>query len=143
MKLIRYSDPSAYYNDWDSFFADPFRAFAPLLRQNSSSASRSSSLPVEWYEDDENYYARVELPGVRKEDLHLDAEEGLVRLAYERVDKVKGADEKTVRSEKFEQVLRSPEGVENSKIEASLSDGILQLMLPKAEQKKPVSIEIK
>ena len=143
MKLIRYSDPSAYYNDWDSFFADPFRAFAPLLRQNTSSAHRSTGVPVEWYEDDENYYARVELPGVKKKDIHLDAEEGLVRLAYERIERHQDADDKPVRTEKFEQVLRSPEGVENSRIEASLADGILQLVLPKAEQKKPVSIEIK
>lgn len=143
MKLIRYSDPTAYYNDWDSFFADPFRAFAPLLRQSSTSAHRSTGLPVEWYEDDENYYARVELPGVKKKDIHLDAEEGLVRLAYERVDHVNKSDEETNRTESFEQVLRSPEGVENSKIEASLEDGILQLVLPKAEQKKPVTIKVK
>lgn len=143
MKLIRYSDPSAYYNDWDSFFADPFRAFAPLLRQNTSSAHRPTGLPVEWYEDDGNYYARVELPGVKKEDLHLDAEEGLVRLAYERTENVPTAEDQAARTEKFEQVLRSPEGVENAKIEASLADGILQLVLPKAEQKKPVNIKIK
>lgn len=143
MKLVRYSDPTAYYNDWDSFFADPFRAFAPLLRQNSSSAHRPAGAPVEWYEDDDNYYARVELPGVKKDQLQLDAEEGLVRLAYERVGGVENSEDESVRTEKFEQVIRSPEGVENSKIEASLSDGILQLVLPKAVQKKPVSIAIK
>jgi len=143
MKLIRYSDSTAYNNDWDSFFADPFRAFAPLLRQNSSSAHRPAGVPVEWYEDDDNYYARVELPGVKKENLRLDAEEGLVRLAYERVNGVEDSENDSVRMEKFEQMLRSPEGVENAKIEAILTDGILQLVLPKPAQKKPVSIAVK
>ncbi|MEX2578218.1 MAG: Hsp20/alpha crystallin family protein [Verrucomicrobiales bacterium] len=144
MNLIQYNDPTSYLNNWDSFFADPFRAFAPLLDSNRTSAHRDRNGRVEWYEDEDNFYARVELAGVKKEDLHLDAEEGLIRLAYERVEGAGKKKGESMRTEKFEQVFRSPAGVETSKIEAKLSDGILELTLPKAEkQKKPFSIEVK
>jgi HSP20 family protein len=136
MKIIRYNNPSDIYSDWDAFFADPVRAFAPLFRSATSSAH-------EWYEDEENYYARIELPGVKREDLSLDAEDGLVRFSYEIRNERATNSESSTRSEKFEQVLRSPEGINLADISASLSDGILELTLPKADEKKPVRVEIK
>lgn len=140
MKLIRYTD----LNNWESIFGDPFRAFAPFVRPPSS-ASRRSAAPrprpsgVEWFEDDDNYYARVELPGVKREALRLDVEDGLIRLTHE----IAGANEKEgARFNGAEQVLRCPEGIRASAIEARLVDGILHLVLPKEEVCKPVSITI-
>lgn len=130
MKLIRYNTPDSGYGDWDSFFADPFRAFAPLFRSTVSSAYQRPQNFVEWFEDDDHYYARVEIPGVKREDLSVDAEDGLVRFAFEKND------------ERFEQVLRCPEGIDVTKVGARLADGVLELTLPKAAEKKPVRVEI-
>lgn len=143
MKMIRYNGPDNVYADWDSFFSDPFRAFAPLFRSTLSSAYERSHHTVEWYQDDDNYYARVELPGVKREHLSVDAEDGLVSFSYERHDHRSPDGGNSDERERFEQVLRSPEGVNLSAIEARLSDGILELTLPKAAEKKPVRIEIK
>ncbi len=143
MKIIRYNNPSDIYSDWDAFFADPVRAFAPLFRSATSSAHEWLYPSIEWYEDEENYYARIELPGVKREDLSLDAEDGLVRFSYEIRNERATDSESSTRSEKFEQVLRSPEGINLADISASLSDGILELTLPKADEKKPVRVEIK
>lgn len=143
MKMIRYNDPSNIYSDWDSFFADPFRAFAPLFRSSVSSAHGRPYPAVEWYEDGENYHARVELPGVKREDLSVDAEDGLVRFTYEYRGRHSGEDHSSSRTEKSEKVLRVPEGIDLSGISAKLSDGILELTLPKSAEKKPVRVEIK
>ena len=143
MKMIRYNNPSDIYSDWDAFFAAPFRAFAPLFRSTTSSAHEWPHPSVEWYEDKENYHARIELPGVKREDLSLDAEDGLVRFSYEIRNERATDSESSTRSEKFEQVLRSPEDINLAEISASLSDGILELTLPKAVEKKPVRVEIK
>ena len=83
MKLIRYTD----LNDWESLFGDPFRAFAPLLRSAANpvrrgNASRALPTGVEWFEDDGHYHARLEVPGVKREQLRLDVEDGLVRLTH-------------------------------------------------------------
>lgn len=143
MKMIRYNDPGNAYSDWDSFFADPFRAFAPLFRSTLSSAYERPHQPAEWYEDEDHYYARVELPGVKREDLSVDAEDGLVRFSYELRDHRVGEGSESSSNERLEQVLRSPEGVNLSGISAKLADGILELTLPKAPEKKAVRVEIK
>lgn len=140
MKLIRYTD----LHDWESLFGDPFRAFAPLLRAaghstGRTSPSRAPSVDVEWFEDDANYYARVDLPGMKREHLHLDVEDGLVRLRHERKESDGG---KITSASRHEQILRCPDGIRPDAIAARLSDGVLQLTLPKEEARKPVSITI-
>jgi HSP20 family protein len=141
MKLIRYTD----LNDWESLFGDPFRAFAPLLRSAANPARRaaaSRALPtgVEWFEDDGHYHARLEVPGVKREQLRLDVEDGLVRLTHESGET--SGEGETVRTSRYEQVLRCPEGIRSDAIQARLADGILQLSFPKEEVRKPVSITI-
>ena len=138
MKMIRYNDPTNSFHDWDSFFADPFRAFAPLFGASTTSAISGRAQSVEWYENDESFFARIELPGVKKKDLHLDAEDGLVRLSYE---KEKRSEEKNS-SERFERFLRTPEGTDVAGIEAKLEHGILELTFPKTPERKPVSIKV-
>lgn len=140
MKLIRYPG----LNHWNSVLGDPFRAFAPLVRPTTTAARRCASLSqrsssVEWFEDDDNYYARVELPGMKREHLRLDVEDGLIRLSHQ----VDNSSEKEVaRFTGTEQVIRCPEGIRASAIEARLRDGILHLTLPKEEVCKPVSVTI-
>ncbi|MDF1739392.1 MAG: Hsp20/alpha crystallin family protein [Verrucomicrobiales bacterium] len=138
---MRYNHSSDSMNDWESFFADPFRAFEPLFRPSLSSSFRPSlNRQVEWYEDGANYYALVEMPGVKRENLNVDVENELLRLCYSFTDEQPvddGAEEK-----RFEFVLRTPEGVVVEETRAKLEDGILQLTLPKAEEKKPLRIEI-
>ena len=138
MKMIRYNDPTNYYNDWDSFFADPFRAFAPLFTPRTTSAFTKPEHEVEWYGDDERFYARVELSGVAKRALNLDAEDGLVRLSYEKAVH-RGEDSG---GEKFERYLRTPEGTDEAGITAKLENGILDLTFPKTPERKPVSIKV-
>jgi len=145
MKLIRYSQPQMM-NDWDGFFADPFRAFAPFFRTGAGDAGQVSQDPglgpVEWYEDDDHYHVRIELPGVVREQLKVDAEDGNVRLSFEAFEQESLENGETTREKRFERVLRIPEGVELGGISARLADGILDLTLPKADERKPVSVAV-
>lgn len=138
MKMIRYNDPTNYLNDWDSFFADPFRAFAPLFGPQASSAYTKPEHAVEWYEDEGHFYAWVELPGVKKKELNLDAEDGLVRLSYAKEIR----SDEGVETERFERYLRTPDGTDAAGIRAKLADGILELTFPKTPERKPVSIQV-
>lgn len=143
MKLVRYSTPRTRSTEWDALFGDPFRYFAPFFfapaGPAAGTATRRSAAGVDWFEDDANYHARIEVPGLKREQLRLDAEEGVIRLGLERTEPGEGD---SVRSERSEYVLRCPEGVRTAGIEARLADGILHLTLPKEEVRKPVSIEI-
>jgi HSP20 family molecular chaperone IbpA len=148
MKLIRYQMPKIPSNrgcDWDALFDAPFRAFSPLLHPSLSplwETARTHSANVEWYESDNAYRARLELPGVRREDLRLDVEDGLVRITVERKDEQTAEAVTTSRQENFEQVLRLPEMVQSDRAEARLTDGILELTLPKAAKPQTVSITV-
>ena len=139
MKLVQYPHYNSLFSDFDSLLADHFRAFSPLLRSTLRSSTSAPYSGVEWYENEESYVARVELPGVKKENLELELDDGFLRLAFQRR---RSLDE----SESFdrgEQVLRVPETVDPDGISASLEKGILELTLAKTDEAKPVRIEIK
>ena len=139
MKLVQYPHYNSLFSDFDSLFAGHFRAFSPLLRSTLCSSTSVPYSGVEWYENEESYVARVELPGVKKENLELELDDGFLRLAFQRR---RSLDE----SESFdrgEQVLRVPETVDPDGISASLEKGILELILTKTDEAKPVRIEIK
>jgi len=148
MKLIRYQiskPPTNRASNWDALFDTPFRTLSPLLNPALSSvreAARSNAAAVEWHESDEAYRACIELPGVRREDLRLDVEDGLVRLTVERKGEQAVEAESTTRRESFEQVLRLPDMVQSVRAEARLADGILELTLPKAERPQARSIAV-
>lgn len=141
MKIMRYNQSANPACDWESFFSEPFRALEPLFRPALTSSSRPSlNRQVEWYEDDENYYSLVELPGVKRENLDVDVEDGFLRLNYSVAKTLPGSE--SPEENRFEFVLRSPEGVEIQETSAKLEDGILQLTIPKVEEKKPLRIAI-
>ncbi len=142
MKLVRYNQTAGRPNEWNALLSDPFSMFAPFFGDTCRSSS-SSSTPssVSWYEDDENYYARIEMPGVKKENLKVEAEEGILNLSYE-TGKSECETSGQCESKRFSRTLRVPEKTRLSGIEAKLEDGILSLTLPKVEEKKPVSIKI-
>ncbi len=139
MKLIRYYNPSSRLSLLDSAFNHSLHAVAPRLRSRVAGDSLEVARTVEWFEDDGNYHARVEIPGFKRDEIRLDAEGGLIRITCEVVNSA----EETVRgSRRLEQVLRYPEGVRADGIEARLADGILHLTLPKEEMRKAVAITI-
>lgn len=138
MKLIRYTQPLRSVRDWDFLLGDPLRTLAPLFDRALRDAMPTTGYGVAWYEDDTHYHAKVDLPGVKKEHLRLDAEDGLLRLTH----RIGGEDEGETRSSKSELVLRCPEKVRLEGIEARLADGILELSIPKLEVPKTVSVAI-
>lgn len=145
MKLVRYTHPRTSVNEWDSLLGDPLRFFAPFFfspigSSRNGVARRAPASGVEWFESDHAFHARVDVPGMKREQLRLDAEEGVIRLTLESTEPGEG---EAVRTSRAEYVLRCPEGIRTAGIEARLSDGILHLTLPKEEARKPLSIEIR
>lgn len=102
---------------------------------------------VDITEDENEYMIKAELPEVRKEDVRVSVENGVLAISGER--KI----EKEEKTTKFHRVERSygsfmrsftmPEGTDASKVKAEFKEGLLRVHLPKSEQVKPRSIEIK
>ncbi len=92
---------------------------------------------------------RAELPGVKKEDVKITLEGGVIRISGERKDERKDKGTRFHRIESFHGVFsRSftlPENVDAKAIKAASEDGVLMVHLPKTtvEAAKPVEIKVK
>src|SRR3989304_2990121 len=102
--------------------------------------------PVDILESKDSYLIRAELPGMKKEDFHLEVKEGTLTLSgerkfeepangveYHRVERVAG---------KFTRSFYLPQTVKQDGIKATYRDGILEVHVPKAEEAKPRQITV-
>ena len=112
---------------------DLFSEFDRLFRHSLGHLSNGGSarLPREFslYETDVAWLLRVDLPGLRKEDLEVTVVDGILKLS--------GSTENGLFESGIEQSLRLPKSVNTSAITAKLENGILSLSLPKAEAQTP------
>jgi len=97
-------------------------------------------------EDREHYYVRAELPGIQANELDIQADGKSLSLSGKREIDPEQNGVKYHRREreggKFSRVLSLPGEINPAKIEAKLSDGILKIVIPKAESVKPRKITI-
>lgn len=98
-------------------------------------------------EDRDNYYVRAELPGVKPEQLDIQADGKSLSISGERMIEAEGSGVKYHRKEresgKFSRIISLPGDIEPDKVEASLNNGVLKVVVPKAEALKPRQIQIK
>jgi HSP20 family protein len=102
--------------------------------------------PVEIYDTDDALMVRVELPGVAKEDVHVELHENTLSLRGERKPEPSIKEGQYYRQERtygpFQRTFRLPTLVETAKVQATYRDGLLELRLPKSEAAKSKRIAI-
>lgn len=93
------------------------------------------------------FQIKAELPEVKKEDVKVSVDAGVLRIAGERKHEKEEKDKRWHRVERsygsFFRSFALPDGVDDSKVSAEFKDGLLLVKLPKAENPKPKSIDIK
>ena len=97
-------------------------------------------------EDASRFYLRAELPGVKSDALDIQATGKTVSIAGERKISEENANARYHRREreagKFSRVIAMPSDIDADRIEAKLENGVLTVMVPKAESAKPRQIKI-
>ena len=97
-------------------------------------------------EDKDNYYIRAELPGVKADELDIQVTANNVAISGERKIAAEGEGARYHRREReagtFSRMLGLPGDVNNEKVEAKLTNGVLTVMIPKAEAAKPKQIAV-
>lgn len=136
-------------------FADPFDALFNLQRALESrtesdwlqnqTAGQGPFPPINVFQQGDGIVAIVELPGVNKNDLQVQAKENTIRIAGKKsVDLPEGVS--VHRRERifgeFDRTLSLPIQLNPDGIKAEYQDGILALFLPRSERDKPRSIKI-
>jgi len=139
---------------------NPFQEFENLLsRYNKSASSSDTQLSndlsfADWApscdieEEEDRYVIKADLPGVDKKDIDVKLENGVISIRGEKqTEKETGKGTKRHRTERFHgSFARSfslPDAVKDERVEANYKDGVLSLVIPKAEEAKPKSIDIK
>ena len=131
-------------NDLDQMFEGFFR---PMRILEEGNGEHDLVPVVDVSENDDAYTIRAELPGVRKEDVNVTFENGVLTFSAEsKSDTEEKAGERLIRQErrygKYMRSLRLGADIDESKIKAGYKDGILEISLPKAEEVKPKRISV-
>jgi HSP20 family protein len=102
---------------------------------------------VDVEETDKEYLIKAELPEVRKEDVKVTIEDGVLSIEGERKHEKEEKTRKVHRIErsfgKFVRRFTVPPEAENAKVTAEFKDGVLHVHVPKSVVAKPKAIEIK
>lgn len=102
---------------------------------------------VDISEADEEFQIKAELPGVKKDDVKVTLDNGVLTLQGERKEEREEKGRKFHRIERsYGQFIRSftlPDVVDDTKVKAEFKDGVLHLRLAKSEKAKPKAIEVK
>lgn len=102
---------------------------------------------VDISEDKDNFYLHVELPGLKKDDVKVSYEDGILTIRGEKKAEREDKDVNYHRIERsfgmFERSFRVPTRIKEDNIEARFENGVLTITLPKAEEVKPKEIAVK
>ncbi|QHL89473.1 Hsp20 family protein [Nibribacter ruber] len=94
---------------------------------------------VDLWETKEAYAVEVALPGLKKEDIHVEFQEGVLTVSGERKQREESQEQKYRRVEsnygKFSRSFQLPEQVDGAAINAQFENGVLHISLLKVEVK--------
>ncbi|KAM0831181.1 hypothetical protein ACQ4PT_065732 [Festuca glaucescens] len=142
MSIVRRSsvfDPFSLDLWTDPFIA--FRSIVPAL--GNSEAAAFANAHVDWKETPEAHVFKADLPGVKKEEVKVEVEDGNVLVVSgERTKEKEDKNSKWHRVErssgKFVRRFRLPENARMEEVKAGLENGVLTVTVPKkSEVKKP------
>jgi HSP20 family protein len=151
MNLIRYqrypqSGLPSVFDRFNTLREEMNRLFDPALDSfvRSSTSFRSWAPALDLYQDRDHFTVVVDLPGMKKEEIDLSLHGDSLTISGERKREEK--DDQGLRSERFyggfQRTITLPSAVDASKVKASYQEGVLQIVLPKAEEAKPRQIEV-
>jgi HSP20 family protein len=136
--------------EWTSAFSelDRLRRQMDWLTEGLSRGPAAGVFPLmNMTEDADNYYVRAELPGIKAGDLDISVTGDALSISGERKipaeDKNARYHRREIEAGKFSRILSLPSQVDTGKVEARCADGILTVVLPKAEAAKPKQITVK
>jgi HSP20 family protein len=138
---------------------DPWREIDDMFHRYSRAAglprpgSQASLEPGEWSpqvdiaETDKEFVIKAEIPEVKKEDVKVTVDNGILTIRGERKHETEEKGKKFHRVERhygsFTRSFTLPDNVDAANIKASFKDGMLGLQIRKTVEAKPKSIEVK
>jgi HSP20 family protein len=134
---------------WDPFEGFPFVSTVANAPALSREASALANIHIDWIETPEAHIIKADLPGLRKEEVKVEVDEGgVLQISGERIKEQEEKNDTWHRVEratgKFLRRFKLPENTKIEQVKATMENGVLTVVVPKGVEKKPEvkSIEI-
>ncbi len=125
---------------FEEFFKRPFSLFGPSWFPDLRLEREVISPTVDIFEEDDDVVVKVELPGMKKEDIDVNITDDTVTISGEKKKEEKIEKKNYFRMERsygsFTRSFRMPTEVQSDKAKANFKDGILEVRIPKTEEAK-------
>ena len=147
MALIRW-EPARELNTLEQEMNRLFSAAFDSQAGNgvNGSVTRRWIPPMDLVEDDEHFLLRADLPGVEEDAVNVELEDNVLTISGERRSEHEDQKDGYRRIERafgsFSRSLTLPEGIDPDGIHASFSKGVLEVRIPRPEQRKPRRVSI-
>ncbi len=145
MALVRWEpvrELGALQNEMNRLFSSFFDAPASGV----NGGARRWVPAMDLVEAEDHFVLKADLPGLDAGDVSIEVEDGVLTVAGERREEHRHEAEGFVRVERatgaFRRSLTLPEGVEPEQIAAGFDKGVLEVRIPKPEERKPRRISI-
>jgi HSP20 family protein len=145
MTIVRWEplrELGSLQNEMNRLFDTVFDAPAP----GNGGTLRRWMPPMDLVEAGDHFVLRADLPGMREEDVKIELEDGTLTVSGERKAEHESNEEGYYRVERafgsFSRSLTLPKGVDADAVSASFDNGVLEVRIPKPEERKPRRIEI-
>ena len=157
MNILTKYDPAAAthwnpFRELDDFSTRLSSLFGRWPQRRDGEREEALTVPewaprVDITEDDSEFVIKAELPEVKREDVKVTVENGVLTLTGERKLEKEEKGRKYHRIERaygsFARTFALPDDANGAKVSALFKDGILRVHLPKSEQAKPKAVEVK
>ncbi len=142
MELVRWQP----FGHFDSLDAELSELLQDSFNRLQVGTNGGWTPPMDIVESKEAYIIRAELPGMNKEDINVELNDGTLTLSGERKPQEPAEGVEYRRTErvngKFVRTVVLPKTVNQTAIQASYIDGVLEIQVPKAEEAKPRQITV-
>jgi len=141
-------DPFRELEEVHNRLASVFDSGFPRTRDREQSILSTAWAPlVDISEDDKSYQINVELPDMKREDIKVNVENGILTISGERLREKEEENRKYHRVERaygsFVRNFTLPQNVDSNKVNATYKDGVLHVSIEKSESARPKAIEVK
>jgi HSP20 family protein len=127
-------------------FSNEFNRLFDTLFQPASTSSQRWAPAMDLVEADDHFVLKADLPGLSEDDVTIEVQDGTLTLSGERKSEHEKREKGWYRLERsfgrFSRSLTLPEGVDADRIQASFDKGVLEVRIPKPEERKPRRISI-
>ncbi len=142
MALVRWEplrEMAALQNELSRFFGSP-------LREGNGQATATWAPAVDVWETENEVVYAFDLPGIPEEKISVELEDNSLTISAERERTHEVSDDRFYRFERrfgtFTRTIGLPQGVSEDQIKAEYRDGVLEVHVPKPEERKPRRIQV-